>query len=894
MKRSFKLSALSLMILLIILFLHGTVQAFNTPTTAGLPAWVEVRAQDGPNPESRVVFSGNNDQQAGFIPGEIVKVVVKTPTGDSLSCEAVVDETGSWSCSVDLWQNSQVFGVFYYKARGMQSGATFTGSFTNNGAIKSIRLLVDEVEVQNQAEIPFDTQLDAEITVDHEIANFNLGSLQYQIQRSECAEDGNCIWNPVFASGCVAVPAADNANLTLDKKYTLNDLFHEKTTGVPYYLMFATYADSACQQPNGIQWYYSNIFSLSPLETQTTLTCEKTANLERDSYKCKATVKRISDAEGSPTGSVSFALNPENTSNNTPATCTLSFVEKGISSCSTLFQTSIPGTFSITATYQPSWQTDAASTSDPVTKAFTLAAPVVTVKAAAVQKNYGAADPLLSYTYSPAAGVVFTGSLARTAGEDAGSYQISQGTLKAEGYVIDFVPADLVIKPARAQIQVKTYSGAYDGEEHGLSGTALGVNGEDLSNLLIFGSSYKNAPGGIAGWIFKGNRNYLADCAEGLPITIMPRQLTITADPLTKQYGEADPRFTYQVTGGSLVPGDLISGAISREPSESAGLHVLNLGSLTAGPNYQIAFVSAWFKIDKRSIEVAADPQSKTISDPDPFLTYRVVNGSLVNGDMFAGSIARADGNIPGLYLISQGTLHLNENYDVKFLGSTMAVYDPSAGADSDGDGIQDLADNCVFKSNPDQMDSDGDQFGDECDGISNQSLAAAIVPVTGGAQFNQLDCENDTILQLVNGDFISLPQELCHYQATVNNEDPASLPQDLPPGIGFLSAIHISLLEDSTPVDVFESPAMITLSQNLPRSADDASLALYYWNSQANLGMGEWLKLCDCPNADPVLLDLSQGEVQKQVTNCHYHPENRRIQYAVNFPGLFILATTE
>lgn len=894
MKKFFKKSALSITILLIALFLEGTIQLLSGQPGFDRMVKADLLLQDGLNPESMVVFSGNNQNHAGFIPGETVRVDVKTPQGDSLSCEALVDQTGAWSCSVNLWQNSQVLGVFYYKARGQQSGATFTGSFTNNGAIKAIRLLSNGIEVQSMSPVAFGSKVDAQISVDLSVAGFNLGSTQYLIQQSTCLEDGSCSWKTVFTSGCLTMPAADQTSSQTENSFTLTDLFHQTQTNESYYLMFGTYSDPACQVPNGIQWYYSNVFTLSSFETQTNLSCAKTANTERDVYNCTARVERLNKDEGSPSGSVTFALEPFDERNTTPATCKLTYQEKGVSACSTLVQTTLPGTYAITASYQPDSQTDAASISRAVNKDFSLAAPVITVVAVPVQKTYGSSDPLLSYTYTPAAGVRFTGSLERNPGEDAGTYQITQGSLTAQGYLIDFVPAEFVIKPAKAFIQVNPYSGVYDGQEHGLSGTARGVKGEDLSDLLIFGSSYTDAPGGIAGWIFRGNQNYLADCKEALPVTITPRQITITADVMSKQYGEQDPRFTYQVTSGSLVAGDLITGLISRDPSEDAGMHVLEPGSLSAGGNYQITFVSAWFKIDKRSIEVAADPQRKRLTDPDPLLSYRITDGSLVNGDMFAGSIARAEGNIPGLYLISQGTLHLSENYNFRFNGSTLAVFDPAVDQDSDGDGILDQADNCIFKNNPDQLDSDGDHFGDLCDSVSNQAMAAAIVPVTGDAQFNPVNCQGETILQLVNGDWISLPKDLCQYTVVLNEEDLVSLPAALPSGTRFLSAIHYSLLDGTNPITVFGSPAAAVLSQGVARGLEDSSLTLYYWDEQAKQGMGEWLKLGGCPEAGPVWLDQGDGDPQRQMTNCQVHQENRRVQYAVNFAGLFVLTTTE
>ena len=68
--------------------------------------------------------------------------------------------------------------------------------------------------------------------------------------------------------------------------------------------------------------------------------------------------------------------------------------------------------------------------------------------------------------------------------------------------------ATIAITQAAALISVSGFSGPYDGLAHGASGSATGVNGEDLSHLLDLGTSYTNAPGGTANWSFAGNNNY--------------------------------------------------------------------------------------------------------------------------------------------------------------------------------------------------------------------------------------------------------------------------------------------------------------------------------------------------------------------------------------------------
>jgi hypothetical protein len=69
--------------------------------------------------------------------------------------------------------------------------------------------------------------------------------------------------------------------------------------------------------------------------------------------------------------------------------------------------------------------------------------------------------------------------------------------------------------------------GIYDGAAHGATGSAAGVNSEDLSGLLSLGSSFTNVPGGTANWSFAGNGNYNAQSGS-VAITINKANATIS------------------------------------------------------------------------------------------------------------------------------------------------------------------------------------------------------------------------------------------------------------------------------------------------------------------------------------------------------------------------------
>src|SRR6266403_4459805 len=65
--------------------------------------------------------------------------------------------------------------------------------------------------------------------------------------------------------------------------------------------------------------------------------------------------------------------------------------------------------------------------------------------------------------------------------------------------------------PANAHTTLNGSTGLYEGNAHGATGSAAGVESPtpaNLTALLHLGSSFTNVPGGTANWTFDGNTNY--------------------------------------------------------------------------------------------------------------------------------------------------------------------------------------------------------------------------------------------------------------------------------------------------------------------------------------------------------------------------------------------------
>ncbi len=136
--------------------------------------------------------------------------------------------------------------------------------------------------------------------------------------------------------------------------------------------------------------------------------------------------------------------------------------------------------------------------------------------------------------------------------------------------------------------------------------------------------------------------NYTPNATTTTTADITARAITVTADPKTKVYGEADPALTYHLTSGALVAGDGFTGALSRAPGEAvAGSpYAIQQGTLTAGPDYVISFAGASFSITARPLTVTATGIDK-VYDATTAASATLADNRM-SGDVFSVSYVGA------------------------------------------------------------------------------------------------------------------------------------------------------------------------------------------------------------------------------------------------------------
>ncbi len=180
---------------------------------------------------------------------------------------------------------------------------------------------------------------------------------------------------------------------------------------------------------------------------------------------------------------------------------------------------------------------------------------------------------------------------------------------------------------------------------------------------------------------YPGSANYAAADSVPTSFTITTLAITVTANPQTKVYGTADPALTYQITSGSLVNGDSLSGTLTRVPGENVGSYGIEQGTLTAGGNYDLTFVGANQLITPATLIVTAGNQTMVYGAALPTLTASY--SGFVNGDTVASLTTQ-----PTLSTTATASSHVSGNpYSITASGAVdQRLHHQLRGRHADGD----------------------------------------------------------------------------------------------------------------------------------------------------------------------------------------------------------------
>ncbi|MCH7411547.1 gliding motility-associated C-terminal domain-containing protein, partial [Belliella sp. DSM 111904] len=243
----------------------------------------------------------------------------------------------------------------------------------------------------------------------------------------------------------------------------------------------------------------------------------------------------------------------------------------------------------------------------------------VTITAVDKDKVYGSENPALTFTYSGLVNgdtkLATEPSISTTAtvSSGVGTYPINLTGGSDVNYDITLVAGELDVTKAAVTITAVDKDKVYGSENPALTFTYAGLVNDDskvttepsISTTATASSGVGTYPITLTGG---SDANYEITLVAGA-LEVTKATLTITANSQIKPFGVEDPALTYQVSG--LVNGDqlaTITGSLQRAVGEEPGSYAIGLGSLSAGNNYTINFVSADLVITASEIDMVFQP----------------------------------------------------------------------------------------------------------------------------------------------------------------------------------------------------------------------------------------------------------------------------------------------
>jgi hypothetical protein len=209
------------------------------------------------------------------------------------------------------------------------------------------------------------------------------------------------------------------------------------------------------------------------------------------------------------------------------------------------------------------------------------------------------------------------GDLLTSAPVNAGSYSVAARFAGNINYnPKQSAPAALIISKADAVITLSGYTGVYDGNAHGATGSAHGVENPtaaDLSSLLHLGSTFTNVPGGTAHWTFDGNNNYNPASGDvSIVITKATPVVMAAFTPSTITYDGNPHPASYTVTGVNGTDLSSGHGSVAIAYAPGGAIAPVNAGSYTATAQFT--------STDGNYTDATSAPASLTINKADPVI----------------------------------------------------------------------------------------------------------------------------------------------------------------------------------------------------------------------------------------------------------------------------------
>jgi hypothetical protein len=868
-------------------------------------------------PGSMVTISGDNGNNAGYLPGETVHVNVTGPNGYVAACDAVVNNLGGWTCQVKLWDDELAIGEYSYTADGLTSEITVTGKFTDGLTIASVTF----PDYVSTIAVPQGTSLRVTAAV-------NVSGRILNVWRAIGYRFGS-----VGGYICINTPDHDSSG-----SETFNISASTLLSGT-YDVYFMAFSDNLCAV-GSTAFIPSQKVTVYNKNSSTSLNCDPASLNVNASTTCKATVTRSDSYNpNSPTGKVNFTT--ANVGTFLPTFCMLTAGPTGSASCSVTYTpTSANGSNLIhylTAAYTGDSNFSNSSGLTPVTVSPLTSSTQITSDdpdPSVLNQNFTVSVKVTGAGPTPTGKVVVSVGLINlctiTLSDGVGSCAVSTLAVGARTIIAAYLGSEVYAVSSDTEshsvkigsstaiisdspdpsLVGQTYAVSVKVSGSGSTPTGSVVVSEGIDSCTIVSLTngagscnlVSSTPGSktlIAtyggGGTFVGSNgsepHQVNKNTAQINFGVAPTPVYLGGNFTVSANTNSDGLITYSAVSG---PCALVSG--STFSSSGAGICVVQ-ADVPATTNYSAATAQ----------------QNVTISPATPTLAFDIVPQFAYVGDKFTVSAATNSGTaiafsvssgpcafVSGSTFTSFGSgacVILAEtpstvNFYASSTTKTITIVDKTTG-DLDGDGIADAKDNCRTVPNPDQKDSDGNGVGDACETPKTPLTLGLFVPITGSEAI-PFNCQANTTFRLITGDFVTSTNTLCGYDGQLSLEYETTLIKKIPAGI-FANALSLIVLKNGGVADPLPVDTHLTYAFNLPTSLAGKTLVVYYWDEKANKGQGDWVELPAYTEKEgkPVIVSLYPDDPNElrsifsgvKVTDDHY------LTFGANFAGLYVVA---
>jgi hypothetical protein len=164
-------------------------------------------------------------------------------------------------------------------------------------------------------------------------------------------------------------------------------------------------------------------------------------------------------------------------------------------------------------------------------------------------------------------------------------------------------------------------------------------------------------------------------------LAVTPAALTVGGGSPSRTYGSANPPLAASASG--FVNGDtasILTGALSTTATIASpvGTYPIGLGTLTAGSNYTLTFISATLTVTTAPLTITADDVSRPLGQPNPPLTAQISgfmlgdNATVFSSPLSLTTTATVSSPLGSYPITPSGAAAAN--YTISFVPATLTV----------------------------------------------------------------------------------------------------------------------------------------------------------------------------------------------------------------------------